>query len=139
LYRVSCRFHFEDHLVLWVFVVTLIHPIYILCLGGELVVVFPKDKADIPHSDFWENTVAPLLAAHFSIPLKPLLNLPYCQRRARVSSKGLVFYGEQQSAKLLRIISKATGEPNLGRAVDEHEVRLPFDFREFERLLAERG
>jgi hypothetical protein len=67
------------------------YPIYILDLHGEELVVFPKDKADISHSEFWERTVAPLLAKHVSIPLKPLLNLPYCQRRARVSSKGLVF------------------------------------------------
>jgi hypothetical protein len=67
------------------------YPIYILDLHGEELVVFPKDKADISHSEFWEQTVAPLLAKHVSIPLKPLLNLPYCQRRARVSSKGLVF------------------------------------------------
>jgi hypothetical protein len=45
---------------------------------------------------------SPLLAARFAIPLKPLLNLPYCQRRARVSSQGLLFYFERQSKKLLR-------------------------------------
>ena len=111
-------------------------PIYILDLHGKDVVVFPKDKPDIPHSDFWEQTVAPLLAEHLSIPLKPLLNLPYCQRRARVSSKGLVFYGEKQSTTLLRKISKATGETDLRWAYDEHEVRLPFDVMEFKRLLA---
>ncbi len=114
-------------------------PIYILDLDGEEMVVFPKDKADISHSDFWEQTVAPLLAEHISIPLKPLLNLPYCQRRARVSSKGLVFYGERQSKKLLRTISKATGEADLRWTFDEHEARLPFDVQEFERLLAGRG
>lgn len=114
------------------------YPIYILDLHGEELVVFPKDKADIPHSDFWENTVATLLAKHFSIPLKPLLNLPYCQRRARVSSKGLAFYGERQSKKLLRTISKATGETDLRWAFDEHEARLPFAVQEFKRLLAER-
>jgi hypothetical protein len=112
------------------------YPIYILDLHGEDVVVVPEAKTDISHSDFWEQTVAPLLARHFLIPLKPLLNLPYCQRRARVSSKGLVFYGERQSKKLLRTISKATGEADLRWAFDEHEVRLPFDVQEFERLRA---
>jgi hypothetical protein len=101
--------------------------------------VFPKDKPDISHSEFWEQTVAPLLAQHFSIRLEPLLNLPYCQRRARISSKGLVFYGERQSKKLLRKISMATGEIDLRWAFDEHEIRLPFDVQEFERLLALRG
>ena len=115
------------------------YPIYILDLHPQELVVFPKDKADIPHSDFWEQTVAPLLARHVSIPLKPLLNLPYCQRRARFSSKGLVFYGERQTKKLLQKISKATGEADLRWAFDEHEVRSPFDVREFERLLTRRG
>ncbi len=114
------------------------YPIYILDLHGEELVVFPRDKADIPHSEFWEPTVAPLLAKHFSIPLKPLLNLPYCQRRARISSKGLVFYGERPNKKLLRAISKATGEVDLQWAFDDHEARLPFDVQEFKRLLAGR-
>lgn len=113
-------------------------PIYILDLQSEELVVFPKDKADISHSDFWEQIVAPFVAAHFSIPLKPLLNLPYCQRRARVSSKGFVFYGERQSKKLLRTISTATGEADLRWAFDEHEARLPFDVQEYKRLLAGR-
>jgi hypothetical protein len=115
------------------------YPIYVLDLHAEDVIVFPKHKADISHSEFWGQTVAPLLAEHLSIQLNPLLNLPYCQRRARVSSKGLVFYGERQSKKLLRKISKATGEIDLRWAFDEHEVRLPFDVQEFERLLAGRG
>ena len=115
------------------------YPIYILDLHGEELVVFPKNKADISHSEFWEQTVAPHLAKHFSIRLKPLMNIPYCQRRARVSSKGLVFHGERQSKKLLRTISKATGEADLRWAFDEHEARLPFDVQEFKRLLAERG
>lgn len=114
------------------------YPIYILALDGEDVAVFPKDKADISHSEFWEQTVAPFVAKHFSVPLKPLLNLPYCQRRARVSSQGLVFYGECRTKRLLRKISKATGEIDLRWALDEHESRLPFDVQEFERLLAGR-
>jgi len=114
------------------------YPIYILDLHEEELVVFPNEKPDISHSEFWEQTVAPLLAKHVSIPLKPLLNLPYCQRRARVSSKGLLFYGERQSKKLLRTISAATGESDLRWAFDDHEVRLPFDVQEFKRLLAGR-
>ena len=120
-------------------VVPTTYPIYVLDLDAGDLVVFPQGKADISHSEFWEQTVAPLLAKHVSIQLKPLLNLPYCQRRARVSSKGLVFYGERQSKKLLQTNSKATGEADLRWAVDEHEARLPFDVQEFKRLLAERG
>ena len=111
------------------------YPLYILDLNGKDVVVFPKEKPDIPHSEFWEQTVAPLLAEHFGIPLKPLLNIPFCQRRARVSSNGLVFYGEKQTKTLLRKISKAIGETDLRWVFDEHEARLLFDVLEFDRLL----
>ena len=90
-------------------VVTTAYPVYILDLDREELVVFPDDKADIPHSDFWEQTVAPFLADHFSMPLKPLLNLPYCQRRARISSRGVVFDGEQ-SKILWQTVSRTTGE-----------------------------
>jgi hypothetical protein len=119
--------------------VTTAYPVYILALDREELVVLPNDKADIPHSAFWEQTVVPLLADHFSTPLKPLLNLPYCQRRARISSRGVVFYGERQSKKLLQTISRATGETDLRWVFDEHKIRLPFDVQEFDRLLTLRG
>ena len=117
-------------------IVTNTYPIYILDLHTEERIVFPKEKADISHSEFWEQTVAPIIAEQFSIPLRLLLNLPYCQRRARVTAQGLVFFGETHSAKLLKKISKATGETDLRWAYDEHETRLSFDVLEFKRLLA---
>ena len=111
------------------------YPIYIVDLNEKNLVVFPEMKAEKSHSDFWEEVVAKIVAKHFGIPLQRLLNLLYCQRRARISSKGLVFYGEKQTKILLRTISKATGETNLRWAFDEHEARLPFDVMEFKRLI----
>ena len=111
-------------------------PIYILELDGKDLVVFPQDKADISHSDYWEQKVVAIIAQKFGISDKRLMNIPYCQRRARISSKGFVFYGEKQTKTLLRTISKATGETNLQWAFDEHESRLPFDVLEFKRLIS---
>ena len=111
------------------------YPIYILDLNEKNLVVFPEMKAEKSHSDFWEEVVAKIVAKHFGISHKRLMNIPYCQRRARISSKGFVFYGETQSQKLLKSISKATGETDLRWAYDEHESRLPFDVMEFKRLI----
>lgn len=110
------------------------YPIYILDLNHKDMVVFPEMKADIPHPEFWEKDVAAIIAKHLDISLKPLLNLPYCQRRARISSKGFVFYGEKQTKTLLRTISKATGESDLRWVYDEHESLLLFDVMEFKKL-----
>ena len=87
-------------------------PIYILDLGGEATIVFPDDEADLDHSDFWEATVVRIVARHFRIPLEALLNLPYCQRRARIIGN-VVYYGEKTSKRLLRLIEKAVGETGL--------------------------
>ena len=48
-------------------------------------------------------------------------------------------YGERQSKKLLRLIAKSVGLPNLEWRSDEHEQRLDFDVAEFERLLESLG
>ena len=110
-------------------------PIYILELDGKDLVVFPQDKADISHSDYWEQKVVAIIAQKFGISDKRLMNIPYCQRRARISSKGFVFYGEKQTKTLLRTISKATGESDLRWVYDEHEARLSFDLMEYRKLL----
>ena len=111
------------------------YPIYILELEGKDLVVFPESKADIPHPQFFQKDIIPIIANYFGISDKRLMNIPYCQRRARISSKGFVFYGEKQTKTLLRTISKATGETNLRWVFDDHEARLPFDVMEFERLI----
>lgn len=110
------------------------YPIYILDLGGkDFVIVFPDGKADLDHSDFWERTVARLVARHFHLPLEEVVNMPYCQRRARINGK-TVYYGETPSKKLLKLIEKAVGEKGLKFAHDDHEARLEFDVQEFAAL-----
>jgi hypothetical protein len=102
------------------------YPIYILDLGGdEYTIVFPEGKIDINHSDFWETTVARIVARHLHLPLEELVNLPYCQRRARISEKNIC-YGEKPLKKLLRQIKKAVGETGLQFVYDDHEKRLEY-------------
>jgi hypothetical protein len=109
-------------------------PIYVLELGSELVVCFPGDRNDIGHSEFWETTASRLVAEHYKIPQRLLVNLPYCQRRARVVGNR-VFYGEKPDAKLLRLIRKALGNSKLAFVHDDHERRLEFDVSEFRKLM----
>ena len=112
------------------------YPIFILDLGGEDdAIVFPEGKADLDHCDFWEETVARIVARHLRLPLHELMKLPYCQRRARISGS-VVYYGEQPGRKLLRQIEKAVGATGLRFVYDDHEKRLVFDVLEFADLLA---
>lgn len=107
------------------------YPIYILDLGGdEYTIVFPEGKADLDHSAFWEQTVARIVARSLKLPVEELLNLPYCQRRARINDK-IVYYGEKPTKKLLRQIERAVGEAGLEWRYDDHEKRLEFDVIEF--------
>ena len=115
-------------------------PIYILDLSGDDYVAYPNGRLDLPHADFWKSTVAAIIAAHFQLPVKRLLNLPCCQRRARIivrDDEAVAYYGERQTKKLLKIIAKSLGLPNLEWRSDEHEQRLEFDVAEFERLVEE--
>jgi hypothetical protein len=98
-----------------------------LYLGGdEYTIVVSPDKADIDHSQFWEEMVAQIVARHFRLPLEELKNLVYCQRRARIAGQN-VLYGEKQTRKLLKQIEKAVGEKGLRFVYDEHEARLLYD------------
>ena len=109
------------------------YPIYILDLGAKDTIVFPEGKVDIDHSDFWEKTVARIVARYFHLPIEELLNLPYCQRRSRINGKK-VYYGEKPLKKLLRLIEKAVGEKGLQFAYDDHEKRLNYDVQDFTSL-----
>ena len=85
------------------------------------------------------NTVAAIVATHFGLSVKRLLNLPYCQRRARIvvrEDEAVVYYGERPSKKLLKLIAKSVGMPHLEWRSDEHEQRLDFDVAEFRRVVA---
>lgn len=109
-------------------------PIYILDLGGEEdAIVFPDGKLDVDHCAFWEATVARIVAKHFHLPVEELLNLPYSQRRARISGK-VVYYGEKPLRKLLRLIEKAVAVTGLRFVYDDHEKRLEYECQEFAAL-----
>ena len=109
-------------------------PIYLLELGDSLVVCHPEDQTDIDHSTFWETTASRLVAEHYKIPQRLLLNLPYCQRRARVVGNR-VYFGERPDATLLHLIRKALGNSKLAFVHDDHEKRLPYDVSEFRKLM----
>jgi len=109
-------------------------PIYILDLGGTLQIVFPENREDLDHPDFWEQSVLQIVARHFGIPPRKLANLPYCQRRARVCGK-IVYYGEKHDSDLLRLIRKALQEPDLVFGYDDHEKRIRQDVRLFKKLV----
>jgi hypothetical protein len=105
------------------------YPIYIL----ENLIVFPEGKKDVGHCEFWESTVHKMVAEHYHISAKRLFNLPYSQRRARICN-GKVYYGEEFKKILLKKIIKAVGE-KLEFAYDDHERRLAYDMRAFQRLI----
>ncbi len=68
------------------------YPVYLLRLGDKTVIVAPDEREDVGHTDFWEQKVAAIVGSHFHIPVEKLLNLPYCQSRARVVDNK-VYYG----------------------------------------------
>ncbi|MGA2031008.1 MAG: hypothetical protein ABSG68_02025 [Thermoguttaceae bacterium] len=109
-------------------------PIYLLELGDDLLVCYPADRRDIGHSEFWETTVSRLVAKHYKIPQRLLVNLPYCQRRARVVDNR-VYYGEQPDAKLLSLLRTVLRNSKLVFVHDDHEKRLRHDVAEFKKLM----
>jgi len=106
------------------------YPIYIL---DNDQIVFPPEKNDIGHCEFWEETVHKIVAELFHVPARKLINLPYCQRRARIY-RNKVYYGETFNRNLLIKIKKAVGE-KLEFAYDEHETRLEYDVLMFKRII----
>jgi hypothetical protein len=109
-------------------------PLYLLRLGQGWQIVFPANKEDIGHTDFWEQTASHLVARHFKIPQPKLANLPYSQRRARVVGDS-VYYGERPDPELLPLLRAAVGNEELAFCFDEHEKRLREDVRQFRRLV----
>jgi len=114
-------------------------PIYILELDGETEIVFPTGKKDLMHVTFWRHVVAKKVANKLKIPLEDLLNLPYCQRRARICGDRVYFgecheYTQTGLLKLIRKIRKAVGDKKLGFVHEEHESRSEFDVAEFKAL-----
>jgi hypothetical protein len=109
------------------------YPIYIIDLpSGGCRVVFPEGKEDLNHADFWSDVVATMVAKLYGIPLQyveELKNAPYCMRRARISSSGSVYYGEEQSDMLMEVIRLAVDDQNLEWKFDEHESRTDYDMQ----------
>jgi len=103
-------------------------PLYILDDDTLVVVV-----SDISHCDFWESTVAAIVAEKHGLRLSVLLNLPYCQRRARIVGNRL-YCGEEVSPALLRSIEAVTGR-TLKLIYDEHETRCPISVGKFTALV----
>jgi hypothetical protein len=113
---------------------TACYPVYLLELGEEIKVVFPDDKRDINHADFWEQTVSFLVADHYRLPQDKLANLPYCQRRCRAVGNSM-YYGEKNDgAEILRLVQQAVGQ-ELVLCPEEHEKRLREDVRAFRRVV----
>jgi hypothetical protein len=109
-------------------------PLYLLRFGQHWQIVVPEDKADIDHTDFWEQSVCRIVAHNCRIPAAKLTNLPYCQRRARVVGNK-VYFGGKPNADLLQLIREAVGNDQLVFAYDNHEKRLREDVLEFCRLV----
>ncbi len=103
-------------------------PLYILDDDTLIVVV-----SDMSHCEFWESTVAAIVAKERGLPLSAILNLPYCQRRARIVGNSL-YCGEDVSPTLRRSIEAAT-ERTLTLVYDEHEARCPISVAEFTSLV----
>jgi hypothetical protein len=102
-------------------------PIYIL--DDQTVI---HTKRDLDHADWWHKTVSKIVAEKHGITRRKLLNLPYCQRRARVVGRKL-YCGEKISKKLHSQIEKAVGM-RLKPVHDEHETRCPINLAEFRAL-----
>jgi len=104
-------------------------PLYILDDDTLVFVV-----SDMSHCEFWEGAGAAIVAEERGLCPSSILNLPYCQRRARIVGNRL-YCGEKVSPALLRSIEDAT-ERTLNLTYDEHETRCPVSVVEF-RLLVE--
>jgi predicted Zn-dependent protease len=110
-----------------------IFPLYILKLD-DTKVVLPDGKEDMGHSDFWEKAVSHVIARYYRIPQAKLLNLPYCQRRARVVGDKC-YYGERTTPELLDLVRKEVGNERLAFVFDDHEKRLREEVIQFRRLV----
>ena len=111
------------------------YPIYILDLE-QTAVVFPANKEDLGHCEFWEQMVHKMVADYYKVPPERLFNLPYCQRRGRVVGQR-IYYGEKDDNNdLLQLIRRTVQDDMLVFYSDVHERRLKEDVREFRRLTA---
>jgi hypothetical protein len=97
------------------------YPIYIL---DDDSIVFTKE--DLNHVDFWNQKVAKNVSELYNIPVHRLLNIPYCQRRARIVGNNL-FCGEELSVELVNKIKTVLNKKVLKVVYDQHETVLAYD------------
>ena len=102
-------------------------PIYILDDDSVLFL-----KKDISHTKFWQKQVAAVVAKKFAVPLSEILNLPYCQRRARIVGNKL-YCGERLSKKAIKKIEGSVGL-KLKHCHDDHEKRCEISLGQFKAL-----
>lgn len=107
-------------------------PIYILD-HGEIVI--PEKQEDIPHAEFWKTKVAAIIAKKYQIPVWSLLNLPYCQKRARVVGD-IIYHGDEIKRSTLVKIRKAINNKNAKLIHDDHEKTLEYDVAKFKGLIS---
>ncbi len=96
-------------------------PIYII---DDDTIVFTKE--DLNHVDFWNEQVAKKVSELYNIPVHRLLNIPYCQRRARIVGNNL-FCGEELSVELVNKIKTVLNKKVLKVVYDQHETVLKYD------------
>ena len=87
-------------------------------------IVFTKE--DLNHVDFWNQKVAKNVSEMYKIPVHRLLNIPYCQRRARIVGNNL-FCGEELSLDLVNKIKTVLNKKVLKVVYDQHETVLAYD------------
>lgn len=105
--------------------------------GGFPIYILDDDsiffiKKDMSHVEFWEETVSKIVAKKYLISSSDIINLPYCQRRARIVDNKL-YCGEKLSKKLIKKIEQEVGF-KLNYIFDEHETRCKINVSEFVAL-----
>lgn len=102
-------------------------PIYIL---DDDTILYTKK--DLNHVDYWDKIVSKTVAEKYGILQKKLVNLPYCQRRARVVGNNF-YCGEKIKKDLFKLIEKKIGR-RLKYVYDEHETRCEYNVAELKAL-----
>jgi hypothetical protein len=76
------------------------------------------------------------VAYHFKIASLKIVELPFCQRRARVEGN-TVYYGERSSSRIFQAIRTALGKSDLVFVQDDALKCSPKQVREFELILTD--
>ena len=106
--------------------------------GGFPIYILDDDsvfflKKDIGHVKFWEKVVSKILEKKYSISAKEIINLPYCQRRARIVGN-ILYCGEKLSKKIIRKIEKEVNIKLIYK-YEEHETRCKFEISKLKNII----